>query len=84
MNAEPTPSWPNWVHSIIADTTAAAKPTSLEVATCAATNQKTKPRPIAATRPESMPSALPVIEPELFRPDVRRRAGVRSCPWQPA
>jgi hypothetical protein len=62
MNAEPTPSWANCVHNIMADTTAAVNPTSAWGAACAAISQKMNPRPIAATRPETMPNAFPVID----------------------
>ncbi len=69
MNAWPVPSWPICVHSIIADTTPAVKPTCSGVATWAATSQNRKPRPSAAMRPMISPIASPPIAP---LPTIRR------------
>src|SRR5512133_1408681 len=69
----------------MAETTAAANPTAACGATCAAISQKMKPRPIAATRPVTIPNALPVIDLawEMFdgsrlAPDIRGRPRVDS------
>jgi hypothetical protein len=85
MNAEPTPSCANCVQSIMADTTAAANPTSDCGAARAAISQKMKPRPIAATRPETIPNALPVndlawkmFDLSLLARDIRGPPRVRS------
>ena len=67
MTAEPTPSSASCVHSIMADTAPAARPTSCALNARAATSQNRKPSPMVATLPRisatefwAMGSARPV------------------------